>query len=135
MKNRISVWTVVVSIVGAVILGVASFAWGLTCIEGGSVKIAWTYDNPPADFAGCRIYRSITGVDGPWELISGSTLVTGLTYTDTNLPPGDHPLHYKTETRDECGNGGAFSEPSTPDVRHDTIAPGPTGTPTVSVVP
>lgn len=121
-------------ILGLAILGYAATTEAATCIEGGNVTLTWT-PNPEPDVAGYELHRSVSGVDGLYEKISGETLIPETTYVDSALPDGEYTPYYKLIAVDECGNRSAMSVASEGTVRHDTVAPSAPGAPAESVTP
>jgi len=75
---------------------------------GGSASIAlsWTA-GADSDLAGYRVYRSTTSGSG-YALISGSSLVTTTTYTDSTVIAGTR-YYYVVTAVDTCGNPSTYS--------------------------
>jgi hypothetical protein len=72
----------------------------------GSVRLTWTANGEP-DLAGYAIYRRLSGT-GPFVALTGS-LVTGVQYVDTTVPPGTETVWYQLSASDDSGNESARS--------------------------
>ncbi len=70
------------------------------------VRLDWSANVEP-DLAGYRVYRGSSQA-GPFTLVSGSTLLTAVTYTDTAVSPGV-VWYYQITAVDTRGNESAAS--------------------------
>ena len=134
MFNKILAAIVIMILAAAAVLFIHAIAIGATCIESGNVTLTWVA-NPESDILGYEVHRSVTGVDGAYEKISGEGLVADTTFVDRILPDGEYTPFYKVCAVDWCGNRSALSGPSEGTIRHDTVAPGVPVAPIESVTP
>ena len=121
-------------LVGVILLVGATIAQAADCIDNGNVTLTWNA-NPEPDVAGYEVYRSVTGLDGAYEKISGETLVADTTYTDSALPDGEYAPFYKLAAVDFVCNRSILSGASAGTVRHDTVAPSAPVAPVESITP
>ncbi len=72
--------------------------------EGGDVSLSW--DGPPSPQVGYFVYRSVNGLEGPFELLTEEALA-GTGFTDEAAPDGAK-LYQVRGVRDEVTGSGVF---------------------------
>lgn len=75
---------------------------GANCVE-----LSWA-QNDYATLAGYNLYRSETGTDGSFQKLN-SAVLTGISYTDTDVEPGKTYYYYFTVVNTEGNEEGARS--------------------------
>ena len=76
--------------------------------SGVNAVVQWNANSEP-DLAGYSVYRATTS-GGSYTKLNGP-LVTGLSYTDTNVPSGETMLFYRVSATDASGNESARTSP------------------------
>ena len=96
----------------AVVQRLINAALGLPCVTGPgvtahSVNLSWTASSSP-NVAGYNVYRG-TASGGPYTKVN-STPVSGTTYTDTTVQPGQ-TYYYVVTAVDTSNAESAYSSP------------------------